>query len=177
MGWGFSEKVREVYRKAGGSPVPNEDVAVALDLFGKTRARLSPTQRDMLKRGEIERVSEGVYRWTAKPKPSQIREAMWRIVRARRTVTVADMVEMAGAAENYAEEYLRLLLRRGIVRGIAGHPAKYQLVKDDGPATPQDTDKADRLRRNRLAKKEALAALDDAFIAINRARMAITATD
>lgn len=178
MGWGFSEKVRDIYRKAGSRPVANEEVALALDLFGKGRGRLTSAQRDLLKSGEISRVSEGVYVWANRSSPTQIREAMWRVIRARRAVSVADLMELTGASENYALEYLRMLVRREAVKKISkAEGVIYRLVVDAGTEAPKDESKAERLRRIRERKKEALAALDEAWLAINRARMAITETE
>jgi len=154
-------------------------MAVALDLFGSQRmGKLRAVQQEMLKRGEIERSAPGVFRWAGRPEPTQIREAMWRVIRARRAVKVSDLMELTGASEDYAQEYLRMLIKREVVKRVKQQDGElYRLAADSGIEAPRDESKADRLRRNRLAKKEALAALDDAFIAINRARMAITATD
>ncbi len=135
---------------------------------------------DLVKAGEFERMGEGIYRLLQKPsgksarktadKP-QIQEVMWRVLRARRTVTLADMEELAGAAPTYATEWLQMLARRKIVRHLKN--GSWQMIKDPGPSMPLNDEKAERLRKLRAKKKEALDAMDRAFMAIAEARMAM----
>ena len=51
---------------------------------------------------------------------------------------------------------------------------KWQMVTDPGPAMPLNDEKAERLRNLRAKKKEALDAMDRAFVAIAEARMAMS---
>jgi len=128
---------------------------------------------DLCRAGEIEVVGAGVYRLVSRPqgKP-QIQEVMWRVLRARRTVTLADMEELAGASPAYATEWLQMLARRKIVRHLKN--GNWQMVTDPGPTMPLNDEKAERLRNLRAKKKEALDAMDRAFMAIAEARMAMS---
>jgi predicted transcriptional regulator of viral defense system len=137
------------------------------------RRQVRSVVADMCKSGELERVGEGVYRLLQRPagKP-QIQEVMWRVLRARRTVTLADMEELAGAAPTYATEWFKMLSRRKIVRHLKN--GSWQMVKDPGPTMPLNDEKAERLRKMRAKKKEALACMDRAFVAIAEARMAMS---
>ena len=127
----------------------------------------------LAKAGEFERMGEGTYSMLRLPpgKP-QIQEVMWRVLRARRTVIVADMEELAGASPTYATEWLQMLGRRKIVRHLKN--GKWQMVTDPGPTMPLNDEKAERLRNLRAKKKEALDCMDRAFMAIAEARMAMS---
>ena len=128
---------------------------------------------DLCKAGELARVGEGIYRLVQKtPGKPQLQEVMWRVLRARRTVTVEDMELMAGASAAYSVEWLRMLERRKIVRHLKND--NWQMVTDPGPVMPMNDEKAARLRRMRAKKKEALDAMDRAFMAIAEARMAMS---
>jgi hypothetical protein len=177
----FADRVRDVFRKRPDKGVANEEIAVELDLFGKGRTPLCKVLDDLIQAGEITRVEPGVHQWANKPRPAQLREVMWRLIRARKVVSVDDLMELSGAGEEYVKEYLRMLVKRGIVRKVQGSglkpvqgSGKYQLVKDEGIAAPEDRGKAEKLRAIRRKKAEALEALDNAFMAITQARMAIT---
>ena len=128
---------------------------------------------DLCKAGELERIGKALYVLTKRtPSMPQIQEVMWKILRARRTVTLADMEELAGAAPTYATEWLQMLQRRKIVRHLKN--GKWQMMKDPGPTMPFNDEKAARLRRMRAKKREALDAMDRAFMAIAEARMAMS---
>ena len=144
------------------------------------KKKMRSVVKDLRKAGELSQIGPAIY-VLAKPTPGkpQLQEVMWRVLRARRTVTVADMEELAGASAAYATEWLRMLERRKIVRHLKGNPAtktadKWQMVTDPGPTMPLNDEKAARLRKLRAKKKEALDAMDRAFMAIAEARMAMS---
>ena len=139
--------------------------------------RLGSVIAELKKTGEIRSVSRGVYMYAGKTKgKKQIREIMWRALRAMRNVTVEDLREMSDASENYTKEWLRALKRREVVAEKNG---RYRLIKDTGPnGMPENEDKAEALRLLRQKKKERmLAALARAEAAINEAREAIGGDD
>ena len=147
----------------------------------KDKKRVRNAILELYQAGELERIGNAIYRLREQPpgKP-QIQEIMWKILRARRTVTLEDMEELAGASPTYATEWLQMLVRRKIVRHLKnGNPStktagKWQMVTDPGPAMPLNDEKAERLRNLRAKKKEALDAMDRAFVAIAEARMAMS---
>ena len=147
----------------------------------KDKKRVRNAILELYQAGELERIGNAIYRLREQPpgKP-QIQEIMWKILRARRTVTLEDMEELAGASPTYATEWLQMLSRRKIVRHLKnGNPStktagKWQMVTDPGPAMPLNDEKAERLRNLRAKKKEALDAMDRAFVAIAEARMAMS---
>ena len=179
----FADKVRTAFLElgAGGREVTLDDLLRrAMIKTYKDRKKVTLVMRDLVKAGDAMRVADGVWQPTEKVRPVERREAMLRIIRARKAVTVADLQELCGVTEPYAKEFLGLLMRKGLVRYEKEGPkhgpgrGKYRLVKDL-QKVPGDEDKAKRLREIRKRKKaEALAALDRAGLEILNARMAIS---
>ena len=171
----FMGRVRDACHYLGGygSEITLAQIYDRMDVRTyKDKEPVRTAMSQLCRAGELERMAEGIYRLVPKPagKP-KIQEVMWRVLRARRTVTLADMEELAGASPTYATEWLQMLSRRKIVRHLKN--GNWQMVTDPGPAMPLNDKKAERLRNLRAKKKEALDAMDRAFMAIAEARMAM----
>lgn len=169
----FTDKVRKLVKTLGQTrEVKVSEVAIKLDLVGGQEKRLLYRALcDLQKAGEIERTRTGFYRWKGKaPAKPEFQEVMWRILRARKVVTIEDLQELAGAKESYIKEWLCMLVRRDVVRKVKG--GRYQLINDT-VEMPRNEKKAARLRRMRANKTDALKALDKAHLAITEARKAI----
>ncbi|MDX9785476.1 MAG: hypothetical protein RBT11_01775 [Desulfobacterales bacterium] len=171
-GWGFADKVRKMMEEMGrgGRELTVADIALALDLISD--ADKGPLYRvlcDFRKTGEVERIGSGVYRYAGKGRsaPPEKRLVMWRLLRARRVVSIEDLQELAGASLLYAQEWLLMLTRRNIVRMMDN--GKYMMISDP-VVMPANEDKAEYLRRHRMALK----ALDEAAQAIDAARTALS---
>lgn len=162
----FANKVRKIIKAQAGLSVRIAETAKTMGLVSDADKRpLYGALIDMRKSGEITRIARGKYKWAEKQTDkSQIREIMWRFFRAKRTISVEDLQEIAGAKKTYASEWLRMLCRNDIARK-AGR--KYIMIKDP-VAMPDDDEKAERLRK--LRKSKTLAALNEAEIAIKKAR-------
>lgn len=135
---------------------------------------------DLLRRGKLSRPKQSVYAPpTLEGPPPQRAEVMWRILRMRRRVQIDDLVEMAGVSEKYAAEWLRMLLRRGVVskNQPPGGKATWQLVSDQ-VEPPVNTDKAAALRAMRRKRKEqALTMIEEAKRVLGLACEAVEAID
>lgn len=171
----FADKIRKTMEAlgGGGDGVTIDTICEAAGIvLGKSRSRVSTALRDLGRSGEVEQVSRGVYRWRGNGhKKPEIREAMWKLLRARRVVDVDDLQELAGASRKYAEEWLRTLDRHGVVRKLRA--GRYQLVKDR-VAMPVPDDNTMKLREIRAKRKAAaLDALARAEAAITEAKIAI----
>ena len=167
----FAGRLRDAARSLGraGSTFTVKDLGHAMGI--KTYAEhdtIRSALRDFLRRGEMVRTAPGVFRYQERPtvKP-QIRERMWRILRARRRVTVEDLQELAGASRSYAEEWLRMLTKRAVVRKCGG--GVFRMVEDPVAMLSND-EKAEQLRELRARKKAALAALEKAEVSLTVAR-------
>ena len=185
MGWGFNEKVREQIKILGadGREVANSELAVALDMVShKDKRGMYRALADMRKHGEVKRCRPGVYIYIVRPKTEdELRQKIWRVIRARRIVTIDDLVELTGASEKYSAEFMRMLMRREIARRIDDphrrRKSKYQLIKDP-VIMPVNEDNAKKLRKLRKQKKkEALRALSAVDTAIREAQKKILEID
>ena len=177
MGWGYAETVRKQLRILGadGREVTNKELAVALDLVSDADKRnMYRVLTDLRKQNEVCRVRPGVHVYVGKSGDDELRQKLWRVFRRLRTVTVDDLMELTGASEYYAKEFLRMLVTRDVARRIDDPKrqtkSKYQMVSDP-VKMPEDQEKARRLRKLRKQKKrEAMAALQAAELAIKKAR-------
>lgn len=180
----FAGKVRTAVREIGkgGKPWTIKELAVEkLDLISdKDKRPLYSAIQEMERRGEIVKVSPGVYRTGKKRQgKDELQYVMWRILRHRGRLTVDDLMELAGCSEGYALEWLQMLDKRGVIRRITkpGVNGIWQLIEDQVEIPTNDA-KADRLRELRIEKRKAAIAranaqLDAAYQSILQARMEI----
>jgi hypothetical protein len=120
----------------------------------KVRPMVQAVMRDLLRSGEAARISEGEYRWAARKEPVQLRQKMWSILRARRVVSVEDLMELTGASRGYARQWTTMLEGHEVVRRL--EDGRVQLVSDP-VAMPTDATKAEKLKAIRV--RNALAAV------------------
>lgn len=159
--------------------------AISIELGLKTRQehrKLTSTLRDLQRSGRLQRIATGMYGPPLQKKLPNKREIMWRILKMRRRVSVEDLMEMAGVSRAYAKEWLRVLVKREVVRKHQqpGQAGIWQLINDSADM-PEDVNKAARLRNLRLQQKKAVALIDttlqrlqSASEALSTAREAIT---
>ncbi len=161
----FAKTVNDTLQAAarsGGGEADANKLSCLLHLQTRQEhKRLLNTLSDLSRRGKIVRVRQGVYAPAPAAGEPDKREIMWRLLKMRRRVTVDDLMEMAAVSRAYANEWLRLLVKREVVSCIQepGQPGRWVLINDCAEM-PQDSDKAERLRNIRLKKKKALARID-----------------
>jgi hypothetical protein len=164
--------ILDFYRQRKGSAVPTHMIVTRFgDGTPLTRARIYETIRRLERRKAIERVQKGLYRYKhgiQSGKGDTKQEIMWRVLRARRTVTVDDLVEMAGASRVHAGQFIATMIRNEVVRKNGD---KYSMIKDT-VVMPRDEKTAAKKRSAR--KAAALAAIDNAKAALEDARAAIS---
>lgn len=159
-GWGFIEKVRPVLKFFGenGRHVKTAKIVATMGLdTKKQKKQLYQAISDLIKQGKARRVRPGVYCYVpakieadaenneveadvenseveADVENSEVNRKMWRVIRARRVVTIDDLVSLAGANDLEAIKCLAMLVDRETMKAVRGtNPAMYQLVKDTGP--------------------------------------------
>lgn len=174
---GLAAKIREALRSLGkeGKEIESSVLAIKLDMVvDKEKQVLYRALRDFVKSGEVTQIRRGVCVYNSGNKPPQLQEIMWRYLRARKTVTIDDLVEISGASREYASEWVYMLARREIVEKIRlGRARKYRLISDP-VVMPKDSARADRLMELRKQKKkEALAALVAVDTAVREAQKKI----
>ncbi|MDH5525548.1 MAG: hypothetical protein OEY01_16390 [Desulfobulbaceae bacterium] len=172
----FASKILEICKELAKAQAEFTTTDVAHKAFVQTATehkKVLHALTDMTNAGKLDRVSRGVY---AMPKSlqrePQIQEKMWRLFRAKRKVTRADIVELTGASEMYAKEFFKMLVDNGVAKDLGGQI--YQLIKDP-VEMPRNEEKADRYRRMRLKHKQALEQLDQADAKIIEAQAAVNA--
>ena len=159
------------------------DIALKLDLVeDKEKQPLYKILFDFLRQGECEKVGRGIIRYIkTDPHPAPKTSCMYRFIRACKTgtVTANDLAGNCGVSTRTATEYLSMLANRGICRRINPphkHPAKYQMINDPGPGLVKNDANAEKLRRIRAVKKEALEKMDEAGQAlVDAAKMIMSA--
>ncbi|PLX49145.1 MAG: hypothetical protein C0613_08465 [Desulfobulbaceae bacterium] len=174
----FAARIRKACILLRHDTMTYADISSTADLRSSAEeVKMRYTIADFVKSGEMVRIAPGVLRYVGKDDSGKItekRRVMWRILKMRRTVTVEEMQEMAGASNKYALEWLSNLRRIGVVEKIPGKPAskpsKWRLVKDIAHM-PADEEQAAKYREIRRQKKAVLGqVLDDIQAGINRAR-------
>jgi len=171
----FAARTEVALCELGGGAVEVSRVTELLGLATCDRRRVAAALGDLVKGGRAERTGRGLYRPLVKERGKpDLKEIMWRYLRARVRVTREELQEISGAAAPTVKEWLAALIRRGLVVNEAhpGQPGIYRLATDQ--AMMPDDGLAEGQRRKRDLKKEALNKLDAAWASLAEARLAIT---
>jgi hypothetical protein len=140
----------------GGAPMTR--IAEVLDATGREGSKKIYTAlRDLCRANKALRVSPGFYR-AVRPAAGRItckNEVMWRLLRAKRTLTVEDIQALSSVSEAYAREWLRALTHRGIV--VKERNGAFRLVRDLGPKPPDLAGNAEKCAAWREKQKVLLA--------------------
>jgi hypothetical protein len=160
----FADLVRQALEQRGQATVTELTTAAihtapAEMVAGrKVRPMVQAALRDMLRSGEVTRVELGRYGWARRAEKVQLRAKMWSILRARRVVSVEDLMELTGASRGYARQWTTTLETQEIVRRLPD--GRVQMVVD--PVTlPDDEAKAAKLRQ--IRRKKALRTMGEAL--------------
>lgn len=113
--------------------------------FGRfiSKAQISYTIKDFLKRGELIRCADGTLEYV---KPARVRTRMdviWHLIRSHRQFDLNEIERLSGAARETVREYLTCLANLGYIRRSG---RTWQLVNDPGPATPANVAKCKKLK-------------------------------
>ncbi|MDD2462533.1 MAG: hypothetical protein PHI97_00895 [Desulfobulbus sp.] len=135
--------------------------------------------------GRLRRISQGVYGPPVQKRLPNKREIMWRLLQMRRRVSVEDLMELAGVSREYAKQWLRVLVKREVVRKEQqpGKAGVWHLINPSADM-PEDEDSAAKLRNLRLQHKAAVHLIDttikqlqSASEALFQAKAAITSME
>ena len=133
--------------------------AVGVQTFAG-RQNVKRTIYDFVKRGEMERVSRGIYRHIGSTKERTKLDIIWHLARSHRHFGLDEIERLSGAARNTVMEYVQCLVRAGYLRKTSR--TRWLLVKDPGPATPVNSAKCARLKKIRRQNPGARIQNDDA---------------
>lgn len=139
---GLAAQVRDLMqRKASRACWTPANVANDLGLPNAMRVR--EVFRDMLRRGEIERLVRGRYRYVGaqhlNARPSEISSRMLRAMHVMRTFTVREVARLADAKKDYTKKVVRRLCLQEDIRRVGrlptpteGWEAVYRIKDPDG---------------------------------------------
>ncbi len=165
----FTGRIREAARALAPEVFTVTDLSIKAEVMTrKDHQRIRDVIRELRKTGEIVRMGRGRYSYAGRAKKTnEIREIIWRVLRARRNVTVEDLMELCGASDRYAREWLAMLVKRGV---LSRRGDRYRMISDP-VEMPVNEEKADALRLLRQMKKATiLEALETASAAIAKAK-------
>ena len=182
----FAAKVRQAVQELSAKGVECSTTNVSVQLRIKTTKdhnKMLNALCDMCQVGKLVRVRVGVYAlpppikpvpvgWAppTSPEKEQKQQVMWRVLRMRKSLVLNDLVSMAMVSRDYAAQWLRGLLRNGVVRQDG---ELYRLLVDT-VTMPEMTDNADRLRALRERKKgEVLSMVEVAQQALSSVMVAM----
>ena len=141
--------------------------AIADAMFVQTRLqqkRLLNALSELSTSGRLLRLRQGAYGPIHTARMLDKREVMWRLLRMNKRVRVDYLVELAEVRKSYALEWLKMLVKREIVRKEQrpGFPGVWILIHDSLDM-PEDEDKAAKLREIRKRKKAQIGSRLDAI--------------
>jgi len=121
----------------------------------KGRQDVRTALQDFLKRGEMARVSRGLYRYVGLKRERTKLDVIWHLVRSHRHFGLDELERLSGAARSTVAEYVQCLVRAGYLRKTSR--TSWLLVSDPGPERPVDWAKCERLAeiRRRNGKRRA----------------------
>ncbi|BBO78599.1 hypothetical protein DSCW_60160 [Desulfosarcina widdelii] len=184
----FAQQIRDIMRidLKDRETFTYDDIALRLDMVsGGERRRLYKAMLDFLKRGEVVRIKPGLLSYRDREyevRPADKTRCMFKLIRANRSgsVTINDLVANCRVTKSTAREYLRVLVKRGVLRrierpGLA--PAKFMMIHDPGPNLLRNEANAEKLKRLREAKALAEEALSSVRESLDRAVAAVAAIE
>ncbi len=119
------------------------------------RHKISSYIQDFVKRGEMKRVSRGVYKYVVMAPKTTFRQRLWNVIRRRPGpyFTLDDLERLTGANRATIKEFCTFLVREGYAERI-----KYWNFRRIGtypPEAPKDKRNIERLRKKlKTAKKK-----------------------
>lgn len=170
----FAQRMREIMRDElkGRDEIAIQEIAARFDFVtDKEKRPIYRSIRDFVTRGEVVRVRKGVVRYVGLKRdvrPADKTRCMWRLIRSNRNenILASDLVSNCKVSVVTAREYLRMLVRRGVLRRIDmpnNQPSKFRMIDDPGPNLVRNEENAEKLRRLR----EAHRAINNEMMAAN----------
>ena len=156
----YSNQIREKIKKLNS-------VFCAADLQEQNQEKLRSVLKAMVKTGEITRVARGKYQYVGeKTGSTTMQQKAWKIIRARKKVTIEDIIELAGMTKNYAQDWLNTLKANGIVKKAS---KQYILIKDT-VSMPINAHHAQYMKKYNKNKKAINTELDNIEKSIKQIR-------
>lgn len=130
----------------------------------KEKKAVRAAMQDMVMRGEMKRVSRGVYarhkEAIARGRPPEKRRKVWKAMRILKKFTKKDVALVVGCSHIYIKKLIYFLIRKGYVEPIAGGRGKtiVYIVKRDEKDFPEGFRKKIEIVETRIEETRQLAA-------------------
>lgn len=176
----FADEVREAVKGYRGEEFSVHELADKMALNQRQKKQAYNILYHMVERdNEAEKIKPGVYRYIGR-KRIPFEQVAWRILRARKRVTVPDLVELVGMGEHYARQWLKSLEGNGIIKCIGGgalgkeNKPKIWKLMHDPVVMPVNTDLRESHRKQKERQLAAMSKIEVAEKALTEARQLLT---
>lgn len=147
----LAQRVREAAQRLGQFRARDLADEAQVQTY-KERATVKDYIQDFVKRGEMERIERGLYRFVRIKKRRTQLDIIWHLARSHRHFSTDEMERLSGAVRNVVLEYLRCLMGLGHLLKIGSK--HWKLINDPGPETPTNIGKCKKLKELRKRKRE-----------------------
>jgi len=103
-----------------------------------TRRQVARVLQDLAKLGEVQRVSDGVYR--LRPDYAPQYAAIWKVIRAKKIFIIPDLVELAEADPRTVAHYVAELELAGFIHATDSSRLQWRLKRDQVQAPEPEED-------------------------------------
>ncbi len=112
------DQIRTIMIESDEKVVKTADLHLYLTkVTREEKGQIYTAMRDFERTGEVERVAKGKYKYIGKEESVRpIYKKMWIYLRAQKVITYEDLCVMTGASLEYAQEWVRKLEKRKIVK-------------------------------------------------------------
>ena len=108
--------------------------AAGVQTYAQKKA-VNSALRDFLRRGEIERLEPGRYRYLGRRETTSIRQRLWDVARRMTRFTFDDLEQITGADREYIREFCRKMVKAGHFRRTGR--GCFQITRRLGPDVPK----------------------------------------
>jgi hypothetical protein len=126
--------IRQIAKELKEFRIKDLSKAMKVRTYQELRA-IECTIRDFLRRDEIEKIGQGMYRYKAKKGRPTLRQRLWDISRRMISFSLRDLEQISSANLNSIKEFCSWMVRAGYARRIK--PGQFKITKSLGPVVPK----------------------------------------
>ena len=130
----LAENTRQLAKELKEFGITDLSKAMKAHTYQELRA-IQGTIRDFLRRGEVEKIGQGMYRYKGKKEELTLRQRLWDIARRMVCFSLRDLEQISGANLNSIKEFCQWMVRSGYAHRIK--PGQFKIVKSLGPVVPK----------------------------------------
>ena len=138
----FADKIREEMSRTAGKEFRARDLMDPIATSYKQCDRAREYIRDFLRRGEIERVATGLYRYKGRQRPITLRQRLWDVARRMRRFNLDDLEQITAGNRETIKDFCRWMAGQGYTHRLK--PGHYKVIKKLGPVVPSGAEGKER---------------------------------